>query len=185
MKMKWVDQNFKYDGSQLHSLFAYLDHQILGDSIVAWRGECDIPFGHMVDGEDLLQESQIQGSDMLHFIIEMFDRNLREAVWVQRLFASIVMNLLMEKKPDLRLRRDGDDIYWQEQKLSISIATCSPVSALVHFAVNISNQGTPVPTCALQDWNIDPEVFAQDCLEKFCQEFQSVVIATQKVKPVV
>lgn len=184
MKTKFIDSSFKYDGSQLHSLFAYLEHQVQGDSVVCWRGACDIPFMHMVDGEDLLEESLIQGSDMLHFIIEMFDRGLREAVFAQRLFASQVMDLLMQKKPDLKLRRSGDDIYWDQKKLSISIATRSPVSALVHFAVNISNQGTPVSTCALQDWNIDPASFAKECLQRFSEEYQSIVIATQKVKPV-
>jgi hypothetical protein len=184
MKTLFIEKNFKYDGSQLHSLFAYLDFKLMGDSIVAWRGACDIPFMHMVDGEDLLDQSAIRGSDMLHFIIEIFDRGLREAVFTQRLFAAQVMDVLKSYKPELQIVRQGDDLYWNDKKLSISIATVSPVSAMIHFGLNIANAGTPVPTCALSDWGIEPQKFAQDCIKKFSSEYDSIIQATQKVKPV-
>ena len=72
MRYKFIDSKDRYDGSQLRSLFGYLDHGILGDSIICWQGPCAIPFDKMVDGEDLLEKSKIEGSMMLHFIIEKF-----------------------------------------------------------------------------------------------------------------
>jgi hypothetical protein len=183
MKQKWIENALKYDGTQLRSLYAYMTYEIPGDSIVSWRGACDISFDHMVDGEDVLQKSQICGSDMVHFIIEMFDRNLREGVFAQRMLAAIINDFIYEKTQK-KLRRDGDDLFLQDKKLSISIATKSPVSTLVHFAVNISNKGTPVPTCALEDLNINSELFAKEVMARFSTEYDSIVFATQKVRPV-
>jgi hypothetical protein len=185
MKTLWIDQTIKYDGTQLRSLFAYLDHNILGNSVVAFRGACDVSFEHMVDGEDLLQKAQICGSDMLHFIFEIFDEILITGVFVQRLFASLVQNKVFEKsKKEFFLKREGDDLYHNGGKLSISIAARSPQSILVHFAMNISNDGTPVKTSSLQDLNIEPLEFAKELLKDFSDEYQNIQVATWKVKPV-
>jgi len=88
---------------------------------------------------------------------------------------------LKDLNKELKLNRDGDDIYFNEKKLSISVATQSPTSTLIHFAVNISNEGTPVPTCSLQDFNMAPEAFSGRVMEKFCAEVEGITQATQKV----
>jgi hypothetical protein len=178
MKTLFTKTNEIYDGSQLRSLFAYMTHGLLGDSVVAWIGPCSVSFDHMVDGEDLRAQAKIEGERMVHFIVEMFDCSLLAAVAAQRLLASIIMESL--KNPELH--RDGDDIYLKDKKFSISIATVSPTSALIHFAVNVVNDGTPVPTLSLKDLKVDPEKFAHDILEKFAKEMISVRAATQKVK---
>ncbi|WP_413587388.1 DUF366 family protein [Bdellovibrio sp. HCB274] len=188
MEMHFIEKKFAYDGSQLHSLFAYLEHGKLGPSIVSWVGQCDIPAAHMVDGEDLLANAVIAGDEMLHFIIEVFDRDLFSGVALQRLFAAIARDYVQKHgaaylKLDV-LIRDGDDIYWGDRKLSISIATRSPVSTMVHFAMNVTNEGTPVKTACLGDFKLDPRKTAQDLMALFKQEFQSITVATQKVRPV-
>ncbi len=189
MKSLFIDKKFPYDGTQLHSLFAYLEHQILGDSIVAWQGACDISFAHMVDGEDLNAKSEIRGGDMLHFIIEKFDMKLNGAVYMQRLLAAHAFDLVREKlassgrlEDTTKLKREGDDIYFADAKLSISIATVSPVSALVHFAVNVNNENTPVKTVSLSDFKIDPKSFASELLKRFTIEASTAEEASMKVK---
>jgi len=188
MQTQFIEKRFPYDGTQLRSLYAYLEHRILGPSIIAWRGPCSISFEHMVDGEDLLAKAVIEGDEMLHFIIEVFDRDLFSGVALQRLFASIVRDYLQGSVhvtlPQVDLFRDGDDIYFEQAKLSISIATKSPVSTLVHFAMNITNSGTPVKTLSLQDLKLDPVRVAEDVMALFHMEYVSMVEATQKVRPV-
>jgi hypothetical protein len=184
MQSKWIDQETKYDGTQLRSLYAYLSFGVLGDSIVAWRGPCDVAFTHMVDGEDLLQRSAICGSDMLHFIIEVFDVSLLAGVFLQRLMASITKDVIEKHSSHVRLRRDGDDLYEGHRKLSISIATSSPVSTMIHFAVNVNPAGAPVEACGIGEFGIDVKDFAKAVMEKLVQEFNSSRIATMKVRPV-
>jgi hypothetical protein len=180
MKFKFLDTTEKYDGAQLVSLRSYLQHGLLGDSIVAWVGACDVTFEHMVDGEDLLEKAVIAGDKMLHFIIEKFDVSLFAAVCMQRLFASIVRDELLAAAPTMF--REGDDLYVGDRKLSISIATQSPVSSLIHFAVNVVNDGTPVKTLCLRDLGVEPRAFAEKVMRRFCTEIETSVVATHKVR---
>lgn len=181
MKTHFIDKSIKYDGSQLHSLFAYLNHNILGNSIVSFFGACDVSLEHMMDGEDLLQNAKICSDEMVHFIIELFDESLTTGVFAQRLLASIIQNYIFKTK-NIFLRRDGDDLFWEDKKLSISIAAPSQRSIMIHFAVNTTNKGTPVKTCSLEDLKIDKTTFTKDILELFKTEFMAIKDATYKVK---
>jgi hypothetical protein len=202
MKYRFIENAIAYDGTQLRSLHNYLEHGLLGDSVVSWVGSCDISFDHMVDGEDLLDRSAIRGGKMVHFIVEVFHEPLSFAVALQRLMASIVADcvereLIVESnEKELRtlnstrlFRREGDDLFSGERKFSISIATASPVSVLIHFAFNVNNQNTPVATFALEDFTASPA--AADTLAKTCavsvmqaltKEMASLREATCKVK---
>jgi hypothetical protein len=184
MKTLWIPIEMKYDGAQLRPLYAYLNHQVQGDSIISWVGPCDISKEKMIDGEDLLEGSLIQGSRMLHFIIEVFHQDLMTGVSLQRLFAAIAKDYL-EEKSQFEILRSGDDLYFKGGKISISIASLSTVSAMIHFAMNVSNQGTPVQTASLEDLKLEPQIAALDLMSRFQKEFDSIVIATQKVRPLV
>ncbi len=176
MKTLFIDEKFKYDGSQLRSLFGFLDYKIQGDSVVSWVGPCDIPMDKIVDGQDLLEGSKIYSEEMLHFVIEVFDAKLIQMVLWQRLFCEIVKaEVLNWSKNKINLVRSGDDLYLKvregqgtgsaanldsnfskpiknkDLKLNISIATVSPVSGLVHFGINVSSKNTPVKTLSLND----------------------------------
>ena len=187
MKSKWVNRKFPYDGSQLRSLFGYLEFKLLGDSVISWRGACNIPAQNILDGEDLLAGAEIRGSDMVHFIVEKFHEPISFGVAMQRIIASLVKDIcqkLSKVKDVERMFRDGDDIYIGKKKFSISIATVSPVSTLVHFAVNVSNVGTPVETLCLNDLNLDPKEFAIEVMARLTREVQSIEDATKKVRTV-
>lgn len=186
VKAFWCEEEIFYDGTQLQPLFAYRRWGLLGDSVVAWKGPCHVTFEHMVDVEDILSRSAIAGAEMVHFIVEVFDRELATGVLLQRLFASLVKDILTEMSPILEgpvLVRDGDDLYWDDRKLSISIASQSAVSTMMHFAVNISNQGTPVKTASLEDFHVKPKEFAEALMAALTYEWESVLEATQKVRP--
>lgn len=190
MKTKFIAKTINYDGSQLKPLYSYVNHKLHGDSIVAFIGSCNVEFAEMVDAEDLVAEAQIKSDGMLHFIIEMFNQNLMTAVSQQRLIVAIAQNILNSTSPKLKstkLRRSGDDLYLDEgkkaKKLSISIASISPVSSMIHFALNTTNKGTPVLTCSLEDLSVKPKVFAEQLLKAYSEEYVSIVEATQKVRP--
>jgi len=185
VETKWLENTYKYDGSQLRSLYAYINEGILGDSVIAWRGPCDIAWEHMVDGEDLRAKSPICGADMVHFIVEKFDCTLLAAVALQRLVSAIAKDILMEKAENQELaqglRREGDDLFMDNKKLSISIATVNPVSAMIHFAVNVNNKGTPVEALSLQELGIGPEEFANQLMNRFQTEIKTILKATKRV----
>lgn len=192
MKIKFISKKIKYDGSQLKPLFAYENLGVMGNSVISWVGECNVELNHMIDLEDKISHSKICGDEMLHFIIEIFDDSLLSAVCLQRLFASIVRDqiFLADKKlKPLNFIREGDDLYLikskKRLKLSISIASKSAVSVQIHFAMNIVNSGTPVPTSCLGDFKIKPSSLAKAVMSAFTKEFDSVIDATQKVRPLI
>lgn len=185
LKTLWIEKTLDYDGSQLRPLFAYESFGILGSSAVAFRGACDISFAEMKDLEDVRDQSAIQGSDMIHFIVEIFDSSLWGAVAFQRLLASLVGDTIKDlSQGKWLLDRQGDDLYTLDRrKFSISIASKSYVSVMIHFAVNVSNEGTPVSTSCLKDFEIDPLHFAKVVLANLAREYQGTLEATQKVRP--
>lgn len=190
MNSKYITQKINYDGSQLRPLYAYSDHQVKGSSIVAFCGACDVSLEHMVDMEDKVVRAKIKSNEMLHFIIEIFPANLPAAVSMQRLFATMAQEWLNTNSSELKIKkltREGDDLYLgqakDKKKLSISIASNSSVSSMIHFAMNMTNKGTPVPTLCLKDLNVDPKKAAQSLMKIFSSEYESIIEATEKVKP--
>lgn len=174
-----------YDGTQLSPLRNYFKFNLLGSSLSVFRGACDVSFENMVDGEDLKAGEQICGSDMIHFIFEVFESDLLAAVFLQRLCASIVQSYVFDRTSGrCFMRRQGDDLYWGDKKFSISIAAPATNSRLVHFAVNVSNLGTPVKTCCLTDFEIDPQLFMQEVGSLVVQEYQDSLAATYKVRSI-
>lgn len=179
----WVKKRVKYDGTQMKPHWALLSFKIEGDSIVAFRGPCDIPDANILDLEDLLAKKKIRGRDMAHFIIEHFSADLEKGVLYQRIFASIVRDVI-EKQSGCKLRRDGDDIYDGDRKLSISIAAATPVSVKIHLAVNIVEEmGVDVKTKGIREYGIEPEKFCAEAMKKYVSEFASVQRARVKVRP--
>ena len=186
MKTYVMDQELAYDGSQLRSLFGYLELGVQGDSIVSFQGPCLIPEDKIVDGEDLRAGEKICGDLMCHFIIEIFHRDLAFGVLAQRLLVVCLKEVLEDLQPDLigRIDRQGDDLFVDGGKLNISIATSSPNSVMIHVGVNIVNDRTPVKTSALEDFSIDPMAFRKALLEKWSNEYLDSLAATTKVKSV-
>jgi hypothetical protein len=183
MKTKFLKNEFLYDGSQMKPLDNYLKHDLLGDSCISWIGPCQVNFDKMLDGEDLIEKCEIRGERMLHFVFEIFQRELVSAVFLQRLFASLIQSYVFENSK-IYLKREGDDLYLDNKKFSISIAAPAVNSMMVHFALNVVNQGTPVKTLSCEELNINPEVMADELLKKISHEYQSILNASFKVRSI-
>ena len=73
----------------------------------------------------------------------------------------------------VQTEREGDDIFVNGRKLSISIASVSLSSAKIHFALNLEDKGTPddVETIGLFDIRInDNQIFTDDNLLELINE---------------
>ncbi len=181
MKSRFITDRIKYDGTQLSSHFAYKNFNIPGNSIVAFIGPVDVRLTEMVDIEDVILKERISSDGMLNFIIEIFNADLTVAICLQRLFMSIIMEELNRLLKGLYITRDGDDLYYQERKLSVSIATVSPVSSLIHCALNIKPTGAPVKISCLEEMGINAPDLADVILRKFVKEYEEIDFARVKV----
>jgi len=173
-----------YTGHQLRSHWILDTFGLQGDALVAFTGPCHVALSEMVDLADVAAGEAIEAAQMLHLIAEHFDHDLRRAVLRQRLLICIIAERLAagERVPDLR--RDGDDLYAGERKLSVSVATLSPVSALIHVGLNIDPAGAPVPAVGLGEWGIDSDWLAREVLEDYAAEMADVESAACKVRGV-
>ncbi len=180
MKTHLVQDRVDYDGTQIHSLWAYRTFGVQGDSIVAFLGGCEIPFSNMVDLEDVRAKSRIASPRMLHFIVEHFDMDLEKAVLRQRLLAAIVRDELGGQ-----VRREGDDLFLGPGKLSISIATLTPVSSKLHFGINIERAlDVGVETRALADLGVDATDLARRVLAQYAGQIDGIHDARTRVRGV-
>ncbi len=183
MQAAWIDEPTEYDGSQLRSHFAYSELGILGESIVAWCGPCDVALDALVDLEDRREKGTIHSTSMLHFVVEHFEGGLARAVVRQRLLVVIAADVI-EFFGAPRPRRRGDDLYHADRKLSVSIATVSPVSTLIHLGLNVDAEGAPVPAADLAEFDIDPRRAAETIQERYIEEHASIERALRKVRGV-
>jgi hypothetical protein len=189
---KHVEEIFEYDGSQINPSWAFQELGIYGSSIVTWIGPVNITPDNLKDFADVGLE--IKSSNMVNFICEFFDQqppNMRVAYLRQRLLVMIFREILTEY--GVRTKREGDDIFVDDRKLSISIASVSLSSAKIHFALNIEDKGTPsdVETIGLYDIKInDKQIFSEDNLlelinktvNRFIDELETIENDISKTK---
>ena len=187
MKSRFLDNEIVYNGSQLSPSWIYKNYWIRGDAIVSFVGECDLTIDDMVDIEDYLNNSPIYSKKMLSFLIEHFNIGLVEGVVRQRLFMSIVSDVIKSYLPkDHSIMRKGDDLFYNGGKLSVSICTKSITSVLMHIGVNIISDGAPVKAAGLEsDMGLtNIKQIAEDIMNKYIIECEQIIDASTKVRGV-
>lgn len=181
MHIKLIEQNIKYTGLELSPHWIYKKFKLQSDAIVAFCGECEVKLTEMVDIEDVINDEPIYSKNMLNFIIEHFNISLVEGIFRQRLLITIIKEAL-EKLSGVNVLRSGDDLFLDNKKLSISIATKSLTSVLIHVGINIDPTGAPVEAIGLNSLNIaNINDFANEVMVKYSQEIDDIILASTKV----
>lgn len=183
MHTKFIEKNIKYSGEELAPHWIYKNFHLQGDAIIAFCGECEVKLTEMVDIEDVINNEPIYSKNMLSFIIEHFNIGLIEGVIRQRLLICIIKEVL-EKHLDKNysIHRNGDDIFIEGKKLSVSIATKSITSVLIHVGLNIDPSGAPIDAIGLDYLKVfDIKGFANEIMVKYTQEINDIILASTKV----
>lgn len=181
-----VNRTINYDGDQLSSLWAFRTFGLQGDSIIGFRGSCRVDVERLVDIADVLKCSPIASRDMLHFIVEHFDRDLEKTITRQRLLVAIIKDVLGYYS-GVDLIRSGDDLFSDKKKLSVSVATVTPVSTMIHAGLNISTEYSPVPAIGLSDLGLANDRiygFCETICKSYAAEIGQIKLARCKVRGV-
>ncbi|MBI4125100.1 MAG: DUF366 family protein [Deltaproteobacteria bacterium] len=184
LKIRWLETMIDYDGTLLHSGWIQKASGLEGNAMAAFCGRADVPVENMVDLEDVAANAPIFSEAMLHFIVEIFDGDLEKMVLRQRLLMAIIEEELKKYPACAKIARKGDDLFDGPAKLSVSIATHSPRSGLIHTGLNISSRNTPVLTKGLADYDISPKKLAVEVMAHFAEELAGIRHAAGKVRPV-
>lgn len=184
MKTLLINENIKYEGWQLAPHWIYKNFKIMGDAIVAFKGECEVKLTEMVDIEDVVNDESIYSKNMLSFITEQFNVELVEGVFRQRLLICIIKEVLEQR--GFIVTRNGDDLFVCGKKLTVSIATKSLTSVLIHTGINIDSEGAPIAACGLtNDLGItDIDDFAKEIMQRYADEINDIILASTKVRGV-
>jgi len=181
MKTKFIEKEIKYSGLELAPHWIYKNFNMQGDAIVGFVGECEVNLSEMVDVEDVINNEPIYSKSMLNFICETFNIGMVEGVLRQRLLITIIKEVL-ETSYNIPVIRSGDDLFIDGKKLTVSIATKSATSVLIHTGVNIDPTGAPISAVGLNSvQNLKVEDFAKKVMEKYSDEIEDIVLATTKV----
>lgn len=171
-----------YSGRELRPHFILERYGKVGSAVVAWIGPTQVPTSELVDWMDRRENETIVAGSMVHLIGEFFGLTLRETVLFQRLWIARVATLI-----GVDVKVSGNDLFGPH-KLSVSIATASPVSTLIHLGVNLDPEGAPVPATGLFQRGWTPvqvkERFIPEILRLAVCEWDEVNISCAKVRPV-
>ncbi len=183
MKSIFIDKQITYTGRELSPHWIYKNFNIQGSAIVSFIGPVRVDLSEMVDIEDVINNEPISSDLMLNFIIEDFEVSLHHAVSNQRLFICIIKEVLENR--GVIIKREGDDLFFNGKKLSVSIATKSITSSLIHTALNIVSNGAPIEVSSLNEMGIfDIKEIANKIMNKFVFEIEDMNFAKSKVRGV-
>ncbi|MFH0702778.1 MAG: DUF366 family protein [bacterium] len=189
MKAKFIQKEICYTGKELSPHWIYKKFGIEGDVIISFIGECNVKLDNMLDLSDVLSNSPIYSKKMLHFMVEHFNISLIEGILRQRLLVNIAKEVISANSPGLTIIRRGDDLFYEEGKLSVSIAAKSINSVLIHLGINIDSANAPVKAAGLESeikMNLkNIQQIANDIINKYCLENEQIIKASCKVKGVI
>ncbi|HUT98739.1 MAG TPA: DUF366 family protein [bacterium] len=180
---RFIPSELVYDGTQLATHWPRRTAGVAGDCVVAFLGPAEVPTENLVDLEDRRAGERITAGRMLHLVGVWFGRTLAETVLRQRLYVFLTAERLRLRGVDVLV--EGDDIYTPDRrKLSVSIATISPLAGLVHIGLNDDPTGAPVPAVGLAELGVGAADFARELLDVFEETERGLAFAAAKVRAV-
>ncbi|ABO34400.1 protein of unknown function DUF366 [Methanococcus maripaludis C5] len=177
-------EEFKtYTGEEIEPLWAFETFDVQKDSIVGFIGPMDVKIENMKDLKDVKEEKYIavpiQSSEAINFIVEHFDNpDLKMTYLRQRIFVSIAKDVI-ENHSNLKLKKSGDDLYFDEKKLSVCIACRGISSGKIHLGINLKSDSVPshVSAVGLNDMGIE-NVF--EIMEEIAIEYSKEMSKIEK-----
>ncbi|MFX0060610.1 MAG: DUF366 family protein [Candidatus Hermodarchaeota archaeon] len=185
MQIFVLKQDQTYDGTQIQPFWAFRTLNILGSSIVIFRGSMRVSKSEMVDLKDIKREEHlgeflITADDALNFIIEHFEDqppNLRLMYFRLRILVLCTLEML-RARTNQEVIRKGTDLYFNGGKLNVGIASISTSSGKIHFALNVSKTGAPayINVTSLDELGIkeDPLNLGKKVAEKYIVELEAI-----------
>lgn len=167
MKSLYVREKMEFTGEQLEPHWTYKNFDILGDSILAFVGPCEVEQKYLIGVDHFKKKTQIKSEMMLHFLVEHFDQDLEKAILRQKLLMCILKDKLNHRLGGDVFQRWGNDIFEQDFKLTVSTVTRTPVSTKIHLGINISSKDVPVKAKGLSDYGIDPDDIAEVVMNQY------------------
>jgi hypothetical protein len=177
-----LEGDVAYTGAELRAGWVATRTMLTGDAAAGFVGPCHVPTESLVDLDDARAGEFIRAASMAHVIVEHPGCTLQAGVLRQRLLVAILAGVIGEAGKFAR--RDGDDLYYDGRKLTVSIAAPSARACLIHLGINVDPAGAPVPAVGLAEMGLDPRRVLEELLSRYARELETAAHAETKVKTV-
>lgn len=187
-----------YKGNELLPGWERLSYNVRGNSLVYWISPTDVSVEFMKDVDDVRENLSIRSDSMLHFVFTYYTMN--DATWavlVQRLFTKHITDYIRQHFIQQNIVRvDGNDVFVDGRKFSVSIAGIAPGLTKFHFGINVESKGAPIPVSSLSDCMEEytkqnpqilekdnpflPSNFVTNVVRNFVAELEDIVDDSQK-----
>ncbi|MBA2852299.1 hypothetical protein HNP89_000236 [Methanococcus maripaludis] len=184
-------EKFKtYTGKEIEPLWAFNMFDVQKDSIVGFIGPMNVKIENMKDLKDVKEEKDveipIQSPEAINFIVEHFDNpDLKMTYLRQRILVSTAKDVI-ENQGNLRLKKSGDDLYFNGKKLSVCIACRGISSGKIHLGINIKSDGVPshVSAVGLNEMGIENTFeIMEEIAEIYAKEMSKIEKDIRKTLP--
>jgi len=143
--------------------------------MVLFHGSMDVKY--IKDLEDEMANKAIKGDDLLHIIVERFDSpaSMRLAYYMQRLLIVCIKEVL--EAYGIKTKRNGDDLFVDDRKLTVSIASAGISSEKIHCGINLTTKGIPddIKAAALEDLGIaEWKALAKEIAVNYIDEIEKI-----------
>ena len=176
-----LEGEIPYTGAELRSGWVAARTTLAGDVAAGFVGPCHVPTENLVDLDDARAGTFIKAASMAHVIAE-HACELPVAVLRQRVLVALLGEVLRARGK--RMRRDGDDLYYDDRKLTVSIAAPAPSTCLIHLGINVDAAGAPVPAVGLSEMGQDAREILRELSTRYERELESMEHAATKVRTV-
>jgi hypothetical protein len=176
-----MEKHTPYTGKELRSDWVREQTGLAGDAAAGFIGPCRVNNEDLVDLDDARAGTFIEALSMAHVIAE-HRCDLGTAVLRQRMLVAILCELLAGLGHPVR--RNGDDVYYRDRKLTVSIAAPSKTSCVIHLGINIDPEGAPVAAVGLSEIGVDARSLLTELLQAYAGELASCAHAEDKVRTV-
>lgn len=171
-----------YTGKELRSGWVRRMTGIDGDAAAGFVGGCHVATADLVDLDDARAGATIESAEMAHVIVEHHGCTIRTCVLRQRLMVCILGEILGAR--GISVSRDGDDIYFEKRKMTVSIAAPARESSLIHLGINVRPDGAPVPAVGLAEFGVEARELLEELLTRYKSELETADHAENKVRTV-
>ncbi|HEU4928226.1 MAG TPA: DUF366 family protein [Candidatus Krumholzibacteria bacterium] len=176
-----LEDEIAYTGAELRSGWVAARTGLEGEAAAGFVGPCRVPTENLADLDDARAGTFIEAASMAHVIAE-HACELPVAVLRQRILVALLGELLRARGK--RMRRDGDDLYYDDRKLTVSIAAPAAATCVIHLGINVDPAGAPVPAVGLTEMRLDEREILLDLLTRYQRELDGMAYAATKVRTV-
>ena len=179
---RWLEDGVPYTGRELSGRWVRAHTRQDGDTAALFVGECHVATEDLVDNDDRDAGATIDAARMLQVVLMHPGCELRAGVLRQRLLACILCESLTSR--GVEMDRQGDDVYVEGRKLTVSIAAPSGDDCLIHMGVNVDPTGAPVAAVGLDELGICAHELGDELMTRYAQELATAAYAETKVREV-